>query len=61
MFLTMSDWLMQLANRKNKVCFLILFFDWNEQLNNPTLTQFKGEKLGIKTQVKIVKKIFAVD
>ena len=54
---------MQLANRKIKVCFPILniFFFWNKQLNNPTPTQFKGEKFGTKTKVKIVKKIFAVD
>ena len=46
---------MQLAYRKIKVCFLILnIFFWKKQLNNPT--QFKGEKFGIKTKVKIVKK-----
>ena len=32
------------------------YFFCNKQLNNPTPTQFKGEKFGIKTKVKIVKK-----
>ena len=48
---------MQLANRKIKVCFPTLnIFFMAKQLNNPTPNQFLGEKFGIKTTVKIVKK-----